>query len=218
MNVVPKKTSVKAKSAYDLVAEGVPFAPQAKFRSLAEATMDDWVTVIARNQHKKNHVLRLCLEHLEMLKEPAHGFPVDRFVHSLQTATRAWRDGYEKDDEMIVAALLHDIGDFFSPHNHGEFVAAIIKAYVRPEVYWTVKHHEMFIGYHLFHFLGLDRNACDVLRGHKFAKTCQHFCDAWDQASFDPDYDTMPLEAFMPALERVFAKPKRMVFDRIHED
>lgn len=208
----------KVMTAEEWIAAGRPLLDKAKFLTLAEATTQDWATIVYKNRKKKNHVLQLCLEHLEMLKEPQPGFPIDRYTHSLQTATRAWRAGFANDDEMIVAALLHDIGDFFAPHNHGEFVATILKAFVRPEVFWTIKFHEMFQGYHCFQYFGLDRNACDVLRSHPFAKTCQLFCDEWDQTSFDPDYDSFPLSTFMPSLERVFAKPKRMVYDRIHED
>ncbi len=205
-------------TAYDLLDEGAVLPAQATFRSLADATTEDWAVIIEKGRTKKNHVLRLCLEHLEMLKEPQPGFPIDRYAHSLQTATRAWRAGFADDDQMIAAALLHDIGDFFAPHNHGEFVATIFKAYVRPEIYWMLKFHEMFQGYHCFQYFGLDPNAVDAVRDHPFAATCQRFCDEWDQTSFDPDYETMSLEAFMPALTRVFEKPIRVVYDSIHED
>ena len=208
----------KTKTAQEMIAEGAPIPDQARFRTFAESTAEDWAAVLVKSAHKKRHVLRLCLEHLEWLKEPEPGFPLDRYTHSLQTATRAWRDGMADDDEMIAAALLHDIGDFFAPGNHGEFCAAILKPFVRPEVYWVVKHHEMFQGYHYFHHLGLDRNAREALRGHPHFESCRRFCDDWDQVAFDPDYDTMPLAAFMPTLERVFEKPKRLVYDRIHED
>lgn len=206
------------KTAYDLLDEGVTLPEKARFRALNEATLEDWAAIVKAGRKKKNDVLGLCLEHLENLKEPDTAFPIDRYDHSLQTATRAWRAGFESDDEMIAAALLHDIGDFFAPFNHGEFVAAIFKPYVRPEIYWMLKFHEMFQGYHCFQYFGLDPNAVDAVRDHPFAETCRRFCDDWDQAAFDPDYESMPLEAFMPTLSRVFAKPKRMVYDRIHED
>ncbi len=119
---------------------------------------------------------------------------------------------------MIAAALLHDMGDYFAPFNHGEFAASVLKAFVRPEIYWLVKHHEVFQGYHFFHHLGGDRHACDQYRGHPYAQVTQDFCDNWDQKAFDPDYDTMPLEAFMPTLSRVFAERKREVFTRVDDD
>lgn len=206
------------KSAYDLIAEGAAIPTQAKFRCFAESTAEDWAAVVKHGAEHKSHVLELCLQHLEMLKTPEPAFPVDRYEHSLQTATRAWRDGQADDDEMIVAALLHDIGDHFAPYNHGEFCATILKPYVRPEVYWIVKHHEMFQGYHFFHHLGGDRNARDAVMGSPHAEACRYFCDTWDQTAFDPDYDTMPLDAFMPSLERVFEAPRRRVLDRVHED
>jgi len=207
------------KTAYDLIAEGAEIKKKATFRSFAESTVEDWAAILKYNdEDTRSHVLELCLEHLERLKHPQPASPVDRYEHSLQTATRAWRDGKDSDDEIIVAALLHDIGDFFSPHNHGEFCAAIMKPYVRPEAYWIVKHHEMFQGYHFFHHLGGDRNARDKVRGHPYAEACQQFCDDYDQKAFDPRYDTMPLEAFMPTLQRVFEKPCREVYDRVQED
>lgn len=134
----------KTKTCYDLIAEGTPIPKQARFRSFAESTPEDWAAIVVKGKDKKGHALELCLEHLEKLREPEPGYSVDPYEHSLQTATRAWRDGQSGDDQIIVAALLHDIGDFFAPQNHGEFCAAILKPYVRPEVYWTVKHHEMF--------------------------------------------------------------------------
>jgi predicted HD phosphohydrolase len=206
------------KTVDELIAEGGPIKPKATFRSFAESTAEDFAAMQLYNDDTRCHVLELCLEHLDKLKHPQPASPVTRYEHSLQTATRAWRDGRDGDDEIIAAALLHDIGDFFSPHNHGEFCAAIMKPYVRPEVYWIVKHHEMFQGYHFFHHFGANRNARDKLRGHPHFESCRQFCDDYDQTAFDANFDTMPLEAFMPALQRVFEKPKREVYDKVQED
>ena len=189
-----------------------------KFRSFDESTPEDWALIMSRREERHGSVLDLCLEHLEKLKARSPALLVTRYDHSLQTATRAWRDGASDDDEMIVAALLHDMGDHFAPFNHGEFAASVLKAFVRPEIYWLVKHHEVFQGYHFFHFLGGDRHVRDQHRGHPFAQVTQDFCDKWDQAAFDPDYDTMPLEAFMPAMTRVFDGPKREVYTKVDED
>ncbi len=138
------------------------------------------------------------------LQESYPGEPVDRLVHSLQTATRAHRDG--RDEEYVVAALLHDIGDILSTLNHSEYAAAILKPYVRPHVYWTVRHHGLFQGYYYFHHFGQDRNARDRHQGHPAFEMCVDFCEKYDQASFDPDYDTMPLSAFEPMVQRLFAR------------
>ena len=212
------QTAEKTKTAEDLIAEGAPLPAQARFRSFAESTAEDWAVIRLRRVDNHDTVMKLCLEHLEMLKDPGPAYPVDRYEHSLQTATRAWRGGAADDDEMIVAALLHDIGDHFAPFNHGEFAATVLKAFVRPEIYWLVKHHEIFQGYHFFHHLGGNRNLRDMYRGHPHAQVTQDFCDNWDQTAFDPDFDTMPLDAFMPAMSRVLAQRKRQVYDRVDED
>ncbi|MBT5433231.1 MAG: HD domain-containing protein [Rhodospirillaceae bacterium] len=200
----------KHKTAYDLIAEGAEIKPKATYRSFDESTAEDWAAIITHNQEvPDSSVLELCLDHLERLKSPQPASPVDRYEHSLQTTSRAWRDGHDGDGQYIAAALLHDIGDFFAPHNHGEFCASVLKPYVRPEIYWLVKHHELGQGYHFFHHLGADRNAREKVRAHPYAELCFDFCDKYDQTAFDPDYDTMPLDAFMPSLQRVFERPLR---------
>ncbi len=208
----------RPKTAHELIAEGAPIRRQAAFTSFEDSTVEDWAAIVKYGIQEESEVLALCLEQLDRLRSPDPVYPVDRYEHSLQTATRAWRDGRDGDDEIIVAALLHDIGDYFAPDNHGEFCAAILKPYVRPEVYWIVKYHEMFQGYHFFHHLGGNREAREALRGHPHFEACRQFCDDYDQAAFDPAYDTMPLEAFLPALGRVFEKPRRQVHDRVQED
>ena len=208
----------RPRTAHDLIAEGGQIKKKATFTRFDESTVEDWAAIEKHGVHEPSRVLELCLEHLDMLRAPDHVYPVDRYEHSLQTASRAWRDGRDDDDELIAAALLHDIGDFFAPDNHGEFCAAILKPYVRPEVYWIVKYHEMFQGYHFFHHLGGDRNARDSLRGHPHFEACRQFCDDYDQIAFDPTYDTMPLEAFMPTLHRVFEKPRRLLMARVQDD
>jgi predicted HD phosphohydrolase len=54
--------------------------------------------------------------------------PVDRLEHSLQCATLAQRDG--KDNEYMVCALLHDIGDTLASYNHHDVATAILKPFV----------------------------------------------------------------------------------------
>ena len=212
------QTAETFKTAADLIAEGASLPDKASFRSFDESTVEDWAVIMLKSKERHGSVIELCLEHLEKLKNPGPAQLVDRYEHSLQTATRAWRGGASDDDEMIVAAVLHDIGDYFAPFNHGEFAASVLKPFVRPEIYWLVKHHEVYQGYHFFHYLGGDRHARDQHRGHPYAQITQEFCDNWDQTAFDPDYDTMPLEAFMPAMSRVFAERKRQVNDRVDDD
>ena len=131
-------------------------------------------------------------------------YQVTRLGHSLQTATRAERDG--ADDETVVCALLHDIGDLLAPANHSQVAAALLRPYVSEKNHWIIEHHGLFQGYYYFHHYGQDRNARDRYRDHPWYEACVEFCARWDQPSFDPDYDTLPLEHFVPRIEALFAK------------
>lgn len=145
------------------------------------------------------------LAHLHLLAGDKLGYRIDRFQHSLQTASRAQRDG--ADEEMVVAALLHDIGDTIAAENHSELSASVLQPYVSAATHWIIKHHGVFQGYYYFHHMGGDRNARDRFRGHPLFQATADFCQRWDQMSFDPDYDTLPLAHFEPAVRRIFARP-----------
>src|SRR5207245_9511696 len=138
------------------------------------------------------------------------GYAVDRLTHSQQTATRAHRD--RRDEEYVVCALVHDIGDTLASLNHSDLAAVIVEPFVSEENHWIVEHHGIFQGYYFFHHLGLDRNMRDRYRDHTHWEACADFCAAYDQNSFDPGYDTLSLEFFEPMVRRVFAAPKRAVF------
>jgi predicted HD phosphohydrolase len=142
------------------------------------------------------------LDHLKLLDVDWGGYHINRYQHSLQTATRAYRDG--ADNEMIVAALLHDIGDTVSPYNHGELAAAILKPYVTERVHWIVTNHATFQGYYYNHHLGGDRFARDRFKEHSWYEDCVYFCHHYDQNSFDPDYETKPLDFFEPYVRHLF--------------
>jgi len=141
---------------------------------------------------------------LRQLDHSLDGYPISRLGHVLQVATRAEADG--ADDEMIMAALLHDVGDILAPYNHAEFAAAIIRPYVRPEVSWVVEQHGLFQNYYYVHHFGGDRNARDKYRSHPWFDSCAGFCETWDQASFDPAYPTKPLGHFEPLVRRIFSR------------
>jgi len=146
------------------------------------------------------------LAHLKMLDVDWGGYRINRYQHGLQSATRAHRDG--ADEEMVAAALLHDIGDIVSPYNHSEMAAAALRPFVSERVYWIIKHHGLFQGYYYNHHLGGDRNARDRYKDHPWYDDCVYFCHHYDQNAFDPDYDTEPLEFFEPMVRRVMAKPR----------
>jgi predicted HD phosphohydrolase len=145
------------------------------------------------------------LAQLELLKDEDHGTAaVNRYVHSLQTATRALNDG--EDDETVVCALLHDIGDALAPDNHAELAAAVLRPFVGEQNWWVVKHHDVFQGYYYFHHIGKDRTLRDAYRGQPYFKACVRFCERWDQRSFDPDYPTESLNRFLPMVRGIFAR------------
>ena len=148
-----------------------------------------------------DHVLGALMK----LDHSLPGYPVSRLGHSLQAATRAWRDG--ADQELIVAALIHDVGDELAPYNHSEIAAGIIRPYVRAEVTWIVEQHGLFQTYYYAHHGGRDRNARDKFLGHPWYQACKDFCANWDQNSFDPRYPCEPLGTFEPLLREIFSRP-----------
>jgi len=111
------------------------------------------------------------------------------------------------DDELVLAALIHDIGDELAPYNHAEFAAAIIRPYVRAEVSWIVEQHGLFQNYYYVHHLGGNRHGRDRFKGHQWYAACAAFCERWDQVSFDPDYPVRPLEAFEPLVRSILSRP-----------
>jgi len=173
------------------------------FRTMDESTTEDWQRIAQSVAGDSTGLAGLVLDMFVRLKGSSLCMPVDPYEHSLQTATRAFRDG--ADEEIVVCALLHDIGDLAAPQNHGEFAAALLRPYVSDENHGVVLLHEIFQGYHYFAQAGVDRNLRDRFRGHPSFVRAAEFCAKWDQAAFDKDYDSMPLSAFEPMVRRVFA-------------
>jgi predicted HD phosphohydrolase len=183
---------------------------QATFPAMTKATQEDWLA-IARHAMQFNQTLAdRVLTHLKLLDGDYGGFPIDRLSHCLQAATLAQRAG--KDEEFIVAALLHDIGDTLASYNHPDIAAAILKPFVSEQMHWIVEHHGIFQGYYFFHHLGLDRDMREKFRGHPHFEATADFCAHFDQNAFDKAYDTMPLAAFEPMVQRVLSAPKRSVY------
>lgn len=144
------------------------------------------------------------LEHLKRLEQSFAGYQISRLGHSLQTATRAERDGADVD--WIVTALLHDIGDELAPFNHDSIAAAVIKPYVREECAWVCEHHGIFQMIYYAHFQGADPDMRERYRNHPYYQAAVDFCERWDQASFDPAYDTQTLDHFAPLVHDVFSR------------
>ena len=154
-------------------------------------------------EHTKGTADRL-LKALVDLDEGLSGYKITRLGHSLQSATRAERDG--ADTDWIVAALLHDIGDIFAPYNHDEYAASILKPFVREQVTWVVEKHGDFQLLYFGQYVGADPEKRQAYAGHPYFDDCAEFCERWDQSSFDPDYDTLPIEHFADRVRAVFAR------------
>ena len=174
------------------------------FRRMQDGTREDYLLLDESERAYAAGLADRVLESLGRLDHSLEGYPVSRLGHSLQAATRALRDA--ADEELIVAALLHDIGDELAPYNHAEMAASILRPYVRPEVAWIVEHHGLFQNYYYVHHLGGDRYARERLRDHPWYDACVHFCAAWDQCSFDADYPSESLQFFEPLVRRIFAR------------
>jgi predicted HD phosphohydrolase len=185
---------------------------QATYSSMLEGTAEDWEIISRHARPFQKDLPNRIVAHLNLLKGDCGGYPVDRLEHSLQTATRAFQAG--EDEEYVVCALLHDIGDTLGPSNHADIAASIVKPYVSEKNHWIVEKHAIFQGYYFFHFLGLDRNMRDQYRGHPHFEATAQFCHLFDQNSFDPGFQSMPLEAFVPMIGRVFDRPKKSIYLR----
>ncbi len=178
--------------------------PTVSFTKMENGTRDDYL-LLERSELRDAQLLpSRIIKALERLDHSLEGYPISRLQHSLQSATRAMRDG--ADDELIVAALIHDVGDDLAPYNHAAIAAELIRPYVRAEVTWIVEQHGLFQCYYYVHHLGGDRNMRDRYRDHPWYEACAAFCEKWDQCSFDPAYDTLPLEAFVPLVEKIFSR------------
>jgi predicted HD phosphohydrolase len=175
------------------------------FRAMADGTREDYLLLHAAEIEYASELPDRILAALKKLRHTLQGYPVSRLEHSLQAATRAMRDG--ADEELIVAALIHDIGDELAPYSHQEIAAGILRPYVRPEVTWIVEQHALFQNYYYVHHFGGDRNARDRYRGHPWYEACRSFCANWDQNSFDPAYRSERLSYFEPLVRRIFSRP-----------
>src|SRR3954469_5650052 len=144
-----------------------------RFTSMAEGTADDYALLDRYEEQYTAGLPDRMLDSLERLRTSFAGYQVTRSEHSLQSATRALRDG--RDEEYVVAALLHDIGDELAPYTHGEMVAAILRPYVRPEVTWIVEHHGAFQLLYYGHHTGDDPDTRERWRGHRWFGACAEF-------------------------------------------
>jgi predicted HD phosphohydrolase len=183
---------------------------RATFTRMEESTAEDWRRIAGEYAPFVKALPDRLIAHLKLLEGDYGGFPVDRYTHSLQTATRALRDG--RDEEYVVCALLHDIGDTLAPFNHFDVAAAILKPVVSEANLWMIQHHGIFQGYYFFHHLGLDRDLRDQFKGHPHYARTEEFCALYDNPAFDAKAETLPISEFEPMLRRVFAQPRNSIY------
>jgi predicted HD phosphohydrolase len=173
------------------------------FTRMDESTAEQWAVIGKETYENQSRVAENALRMLRSLADVTDGFAVDQLTHSLQTATLAERAG--ADSDVVFASLLHDIGKAVSVPNHPEIAAAIIRPYVRDDVYHMIRTHQDFQGRHYYAHFGADPDAREKYRGESWFALTEQFADEWDQIAFDPDYDTLPLEHFEPLVREKFA-------------
>ena len=175
-----------------------------KFTQMKYGSKEDYLLL---EKHEKKYIEGTAdrlIKFMSSLNATLEGYQVSRLEHSLQTATRALNDKAE--DEMIVAALLHDIGDELAPLNHSEYAAAVLKPYVNEKTHWIVEKHGEFQMYYYAHHLGGNKNQREKYKGHKYFKDTVDFCENWDQKSFDPNFKSLSIQEFEPFIKKIFSR------------
>ena len=173
-----------------------------KFKNMKEGNKEEYLFLDKLEKKFIKGTADRILKTMNNLTSGLVGYQINRLEHSLQTATRALKE--KASEEMIVAALIHDIGDELAPHNHAEFAAAILKPYVSEKTTWIVEKHGIFQMYYYAHHLGKNKNEREKFKGHKYYRDTINFCERRDQKSFDPNFKSLKLKDFAPYVKRVF--------------
>ena len=172
------------------------------FTEMKNGSKEDYELLERYEKNFERKTADRLLKYLASQTTTLEGYQITRLEHSLQAATRAYKNG--ESEEMVVATLLHDIGDDLAPMNHSQYAASIIRPYVSEKTYWIILHHGLFQTYYSAHHLGGDRNARDKFRNHKYYQDTVDFCEKYDQSSFDPNYNSMSLKEFEPMVKKIF--------------
>jgi len=175
-----------------------------KFTEMKNGSKEDYLLLDKYEQEYLDGTADRILKFMSGLNSTLEGYKITRLEHSLQTATRAFND--KASEELIVAALLHDIGDVLAPLNHSEYAATILKPYVSKKTHWIIEKHGEFQFYYFAHHLGKDRNLRDKYKDHEYYKDTLIFCENWDQASFDPNFKSLSLKNFEPLVKKIFSR------------
>ena len=171
---------------------------------MKNGSKEDYLLLDKNEKKYVNGTANRIIKFMSGLNTSLEGYKINRLEHSLQTATRAFND--KASEEMIVAALLHDIGDELAPLNHSEYAATILKPYVSEKTHWIVEKHGEFQMYYYAHHLGGNKNEREKFKGHKYYVDTINFCENWDQKSFDSNFDSLTLKDFEPYVKKIFGR------------
>ena len=83
------------------------------FTEMKYGTKEDYALLDKHENEFERKTADRILNYLSKLDSTLEGYKVSRLEHSLQSATRAFKNG--ESEEMVVATLLHDIGDELAP-------------------------------------------------------------------------------------------------------
>jgi predicted HD phosphohydrolase len=185
---------------------------QTNFKKMSDSTAQDWHLIMCEQLDFFSKLPDRILTHLQLLEDDYGGFPVDRLQHSLQTAELAANAG--EDEQYIVCALLHDIGDTLGSANHADLAATILQPFISEENLWMIKHHAVVQGYNFFHHIGLNRNLRDNLRDHPHYARTENFVNNYDDQAFDASKAKLSIDLFEPMVRNVFAKPIDSIYNK----
>ena len=171
---------------------------------MKNGTKDDYLFLDKHEKDFADKTSDRILSFLSRMTSTLEGYKISRLEHSLQSATRAYKN--KESEEMVVACLLHDIGDELAPLNHSEYAATVLKPYVSKKTHWIIEKHGEFQMYYYAHHLGGNRNKRDDYKDHKYYYDTINFCEKYDQNSFDPNYKSLPLEFFRPIVKKIFSR------------
>ena len=133
---------------------------RARFTRMQDGTAEEFALIEAAETEYASTLPARVLEAVRALEAGgAQGYAISRLEHSLQSATRAERDGRPVD--YVVAALVHDIGDSLAPYSHGSYAASVLRPFVSEELCWIVSHHPLFQMFYYGPHMGGDKNARD---------------------------------------------------------
>ncbi|MHB8319284.1 MAG: metal-dependent phosphohydrolase [Acidimicrobiales bacterium] len=178
------------------------------FTRMDRSTPEQWQVIVAETAKNQPRVPAQILSMLKSLSAITDGFPIDQLAHSLQTATRAERDG--AGEEVIVASLCHDIGKVVSVFNHPRIASEVLRPYVSDDLRCVIQAHQDFQGRHYYSHLGMNPDARAQYSECSWCEIAEKFADDWDQVSFDPDYPNETLDHFEPLVQDIFSRPRSL--------